>query len=74
MSARIVTEENHVKGKFTVDAYVGTRKEPFSSVEDAKKWLRLMKLSGCIDELIVTCIDRFVSAKKWMTYESYFVM
>ena len=74
MSARIVTKEDHVKGKFTVDAFIDGRKEPFPSVEDAKKWLRLMKISGCINELIVTCVDCFVSAKKQFAYDSYFVM
>ena len=76
MSAKIYSYEDHQTGKFYVKVNFNGRWEPFESVMDCQKWLRLMKESsrGEIEKIEVILREIFIGLKSQTAYETEFAM
>ena len=74
MSAHIRTVEDHKIGSFHVDVELAGIRRRFESVMDATKWLRLMKVSGDIANIMVELREVVITAKRQLAYESCYVL
>lgn len=74
MATYITSLENHKDGSFRVEVRLGHRYERFVSMMDAQKWLKLMKETGNIGQLLVTLKEIVITAKQQIAYESCYAM
>lgn len=69
MSTDITNVENYKSGDFYVDIKMGPMNRRFPSMDDAMKWVALMKKTGA-EELHIMLRQIVTTARKQFVYES----